>query len=92
MHKIYCALNSEATKLRIRLTRRLNNQNNSKEPVGNNFSESIFFLFHKTSDNCTIMPQLEYFNIMSTRNLLLHDITENTEKEMFALEKKEKQN
>lgn len=38
------------------------------------------------------MPQLEYFNIMSTRNLLLHDITENTEKEMFALEKKEKQN
>lgn len=93
MHKIYCALNLEATKLRIRLTRRLNNQNNSREePVGNNFSESIVFLFHKASDNCTIMPQLEYFNFMSTRNLFLHDITENTEKEMFALEKKEKQN
>lgn len=91
IHKIYCALNLEAAKLRIRPTRRLNNQNNSREePVGNNFSVSIFFLFHKASDNCTIMPQLEYFNFMSTRNLLFHDITENTEKEMFALGKKRK--
>ena len=91
MHKIYCALNLEAAKSRIRLTRRLNNQNNSREePVGNNFSESVFFLFHKASDNCTIMPELEYFNFMSTRNLLFHSITENTEKEMFSLEKKRK--
>ena len=91
MHKIYCALNLEAAKSRIRLTRRLNNQNNSREePVGNNFSESVFFLFHKASDNCTIMPELEYFNFMSTRNLLFHGITENTEKEMFSLGKKRK--
>ena len=51
------------------------------------FQNLIVFLFHEASDNCTIMPQLEYFNFMSTRNLLLHDITDNTEKEMFALEK-----
>lgn len=55
------------------------------------FQNLIVFVFHEASDNCTIMPQLEYFNFMSTRNLLLHDITDNTGKEMFVLEK-EKEN